>query len=117
MIKFYGYDKCSTCRKAKKHLDAAGVEYESIDITQHPPSKTLLTALIKSGEYDLKDLFNKSGQLYREMDLKTKLATMSEADAIELLSKNGKLVKRPIVTGGKKQTVGYDEAKFRKVWG
>ena len=32
MIKFYGYNKCSTCLKAKKYLDSKGLKYEDIDI-------------------------------------------------------------------------------------
>jgi len=117
VIKFYGYDKCSTCRKAKKHLDAAGVAYNDIDITQTPPTKSLLKAILKSGDYSLKDLFNKSGVLYREMKMKDKLPVMSQAEAIDLLAQHGKLVKRPIVSDGERVTVGYKVEVFEGVWG
>ena len=42
MIKFYGYKKCSTCRKAEKALETSGVPYGFTDITETPPSKTEL---------------------------------------------------------------------------
>lgn len=117
MLTFYGYDKCSTCRNARKHLDAAGVEYRFIDITAAPPPKTLLRAILNAGDYALKDLFNKSGQLYREMKIKDRLPAMSESQAVDLLAKHGKLCRRPIVTNGKRHTVGYDAPAFSKTWG
>ncbi|MEX2213348.1 MAG: Spx/MgsR family RNA polymerase-binding regulatory protein [Phycisphaeraceae bacterium] len=117
MIRFYGYGKCSTCRQAKQHLMKAGVTFEDIDITQSPPPAYVLKAILKSGDYTLGRLFNRSGELYRSMNMKTKLPGLSEAEAIKLLAASGKLIKRPIVTDGKKHTVGYDAGVFEEVWG
>jgi len=117
MIRFYGYDRCGTCRNAKKWLDAHGVVYQSIDITEKPPPKALLKKILKSGDYSLKDLFNKSGQMYRDMNMKERLAEMSEARAVELLAEHGKLCKRPIVSDGSRHTVGFSEDAFERIWG
>jgi arsenate reductase len=117
MIDFYGYDKCDTCRKAKKWLDGKGVKFRSIPIVDRPPSKALLNKILKSGEYELKHLFNTSGQLYRQMKIKEKLAKMSPAEAVALLAENGKLCKRPIVTDGSRHTVGFNPEVFAAVWG
>lgn len=117
MIDFYGYDNCDTCRKAKKWLDAAGVEYRSIPIVDKPPSGALLKKILASGDYELKQLFNTSGQMYRQMKIKDKLGSMSQAEAVKLLSANGKLCKRPIVTDGKRFTVGFKPEVFGSVWG
>ncbi len=83
MIDFYGYDGCDTCRKAKKWLDARGVAYRSIAIVERPPSKALLKKLMKGGGYELKQLFNTSGQVYRQMKIKDKLGAMSVEEAVE----------------------------------
>ncbi len=109
MIKFYGYDKCSTCIKAKKLLTSKGIKFEDIDITTNPPAKDLLNQILDSGKYDLKALFNKSGQMYREMNMKDKINIMSKEELLDLLSKNGRLVKRPVISDGKQHCVGYDE--------
>ena len=116
-IQYYGYNKCSTCRKAAKWLNDHGIEFTEHAIVDHPPSQAVLKKILASGEYELKDLFNKSGVLYREMNMKDKLPTMSKADAIKLLSANGKLIKRPIVTDGTKHTVGFKEDQFKTTWG
>ena len=47
----------------------------------------------------LKKFFNTSGMKYRELELKDKLPTMSEDQALELLASDGMLVKRPVLVG------------------
>lgn len=116
MIQFYGYPNCSTCRTAKKNLDAKGILYEELDITATPPSKNLVTSILACGDYSLKTLFNRSGQLYRQLDMKSKMNTLDETQLIQLLVQNGKLVKRPIVTDGHQHTVGYDPTVFDETW-
>lgn len=116
MLKFYGYDKCSTCRKAKSVLKSKNKDFQDINITETPPSVALLKSILAEGDYALKDLLNTSGELYRALNMKVKLPTMSEKQILELLATHGKLVKRPIVTDGKRHTVGYKEESFAKTW-
>ena len=115
-MKLYGYMKCDTCRKAIKWLDAHGIGYDFIDITQNPPNQAELKKALASG-YELKDLFNKSGGQYRDLNMKDKLPTLSQAEAIKLLAGNGYLVKRPICLDADKATVGYNEQIFKDTWG
>lgn len=117
MVTFYGYDRCSTCTKAKRALSELGIAFESVDITTNPPDASLLRALLAGGDYKLTDLFNKSGQRYRELGMRDKLKGMSEKEALALLAKEGKLCKRPIVTDGKRHTVGFRPEVFERVWG
>ena len=42
---------------------------------------------------------------------------MSEEEQLDLLASNGMLIKRPIVTDGKRVTVGFREQQFEEVWG
>jgi len=113
-MKFYGYNKCGTCRKAQKFLDVKKTVYQFIDITETPPPKTVLKKALKSRE--LKKLFNTSGVQYKELHIKDKLKTMTEAQALDLLAGNGRLVKRPIAVDGDRITVGFDENEYKKVW-
>ena len=116
MLKFYGYAKCSTCINAKKWLKSNKVEFEDIEITETPPSKKLLKSLLDSEEIELKNLFNISGEYYRQMNLKEKLPNMSVSEQLDLLSSNGKLVKRPFITDGSKVTVGFKEDVLTEKW-
>ena len=93
-----------------------GILFEDIDITSTPPAKQTLRDILRSSDYLIKQLFNTSGQLYRSMNMKDKIASTTESDLIDLLSKNGKLVKRPVITDGKRHTVGFREEAFRQTW-
>lgn len=48
--------------------------------------------------------------------MKDKLSSLSEDEQLELLSSNGMLIKRPVVTDGKKVTVGYKEEQYGEAW-
>jgi arsenate reductase len=117
MLKFYGYAKCGTCRKARKWLDERGIDYEFIDITQTPPPKSLLKKVLASGDYEVKDLFNTSGGEYRRLNMKDEIPRMTRDTAVAALSTNGGLMKRPVLSDGARHTVGFREAVFKSVWG
>jgi arsenate reductase len=111
-VKVYQYPKCSTCRKALKWLDGRGVKYESIDIVTAPPKKSELLRALKSG-IPLKKLFNTSGQSYREGGWSEKLASVSDAQALDALASDGKLIKRPFILNGDDVLVGFDESAYK----
>ena len=113
-MKFFSYNKCGTCRKAKKILDAYKLSYDEIDITETPPPKSVLKKAIKSR--GMKKLFNTSGEQYKKLRIKDKIGAMTEAQAIKLLSSNGRLVKRPIAVDGNRITVGFNEIEYKEVW-
>lgn len=116
MPKFYGYKKCSTCRKAEAALEKSGVAYAFTDITETPPSRAELKRVLALTGLPVRKLFNVSGEQYKLLGVKDKLPGMSEDAALALLAGNGRLVKRPIVTDGKKATVGFDATEFGKAW-
>ncbi|MDP6712069.1 MAG: Spx/MgsR family RNA polymerase-binding regulatory protein [Nitrospinaceae bacterium] len=113
-MKLYSYNKCGTCRKAKKFLDAKNVSYDEINITETPPTKSVLKKAIKAK--GMKKLFNTSGEQYKKLKIKDQVGTMTEAQAIDLLAGNGRLVKRPIAVAGDRITVGFDESEYKEVW-
>jgi arsenate reductase len=116
MITFHGYKKCSTCRKAEQALEKAGIPYSFSDITETPPSKTELKRILEQSGLPLRKLFNTSGEQYKLLGIKDKVGTMTDAAALELLAGNGRLIKRPLVTDGKRATVGFDPETFGKTW-
>jgi len=109
---FIYYPKCSTCIKAKKWLDEKGVKYTARHIVEENPSYDELKEWFAKSGLPLKKFFNTSGMLYKEMQLKDKLPSMSEEEQLKLLATNGMLVKRPIVVKGKTILVGFKEAEW-----
>lgn len=107
------YPKCSTCIKAKKWLEAEGFSFEERDIKEERPTLEELREWNRKSGLPLKRFFNTSGILYRELQLKDRLPTMSEQEQLELLSSDGMLVKRPILVGDKGVLVGFKEDAWR----
>lgn len=115
-VTMYQYSKCGTCREAVKSLRNKGYDIDSIEIFDHPPDNDTLTELIQRSGLELKKFFNTSGDVYKELNLKDKLADLSDQEKITLLCSNGRLIKRPIVTDGKQVTVGFKEDQYQDIW-
>lgn len=111
-LKVYAYKNCDTCRKAKKYLDENGGNYELIPIREQRPTKVELEIMLANYDGNIRKLFNTSGADYKAMQLKEKLPNMTDAEAINLLSKNGNLVKRPFAIKAKTGVVGFSEADW-----
>lgn len=116
-LRVYHYPQCSTCKKAIKWLAAHGVAIELVHIVEHPPSKAELRAALEGAGIPLKKLFNTSGASYREGGFGERLPTLTEAEAIDALAKDGKLIKRPVVLGKGVALVGFDEQAYESQLG
>lgn len=109
---FLCYPKCSTCQKAKKWLDEHNVEYTERHIAEDNPTYDELKVWYTQSGLLLKKFFNTSGLIYKEMQLKDKLPSMSEDEQLKLLAANGMLVKRPMVISEDKVLVGFKETEW-----
>ena len=112
MLKFICYPKCTTCQKAQKWLDDHKATYEFRDIKLHNPTLDELTQWHKKSGLPLKKFFNTSGLLYKSLDLKNKLPTMTEDEMLALLASDGMLVKRPLLISDSFVLVGFREADW-----
>ena len=115
-IKVIEYPKCTTCKKAIKWLQTEGIEIDKVHIVEQTPSFEELKGFYELSGLPLKKFFNTSGNKYKELGLKDKLANMSEEEQLKLLASDGMLIKRPIVTDGKKITLGFKESDFSESW-
>jgi arsenate reductase (glutaredoxin) len=110
----YVYSKCSTCQKALSFLKRKEIPFEQKEITLTPPSIQELERMLHFNDGKLHKLFNTSGMLYREMQLSEKLKTMSQAQALTLLTQHGMLVKRPFLLGSNFGLLGFNENSWVK---
>ena len=112
---FIEYPPCSTCKKAKKWLDDNGISYEARHIKENNPTYEELKAWHEISGLPLKKFFNTSGLLYKSMNLKDKLPTMTQEEQLRLLASDGMLVKRPIVVKGDVVLTGFKESEWDKL--
>ena len=108
------YRKCSTCIKALNWLDEKGVEYTERPIVEENPTYEELKEWYAKSGLPLKKFFNTSGLVYKDLQLKDRLPTMTEDEQLQLLATNGKLVKRPLVVGKDFVLTGFKEAEWNE---
>lgn len=106
------YPKCTTCQKAKKWLEENHIDYTERHIVENNPSYNELKEWYEKSGLPLKKFFNTSGLLYKELQLKDKLPTMSEEEQLQLLATNGMLVKRPLIVEDELVLTGFKEADW-----
>ena len=111
---FLEYPPCSTCKKAKKWLDDNGIRYTARHIKEENPTYEELKDWYQRSGLPLKKFFNTSGLLYKSLNLKEKLPSMTEEEQLRLLATDGMLVKRPLAVLEDAVLTGFREADWEK---
>lgn len=114
MLKLLCYPKCTTCQKARKWLEENGIPYEFRDIKAENPTVEELAQWHRMSGLPLRKFFNTSGLLYKSLELKTKLPTMTDPEMLTLLATDGMLVKRPLAVGEDFILLGFRESEWEE---
>lgn len=93
-------------------LENKEIPFEIRDIKENNPTASELARWHSMSGLPLKRFFNTSGLLYKSMELKDKLPAMSEMEQTDLLSRDGMLVKRPLLVGDGFVLVGFREQEW-----
>lgn len=110
----YCINTCSTCKKAFKWLDEHNIEYDKINIYENPPSKEELLDFFNRSDLPTRRFFNTSGMVYREMHLKDKVDKLNNEEKANLLSSNGRLIKRPLLVTENKVIPGFKQETWEE---
>jgi len=105
-VTILAYAKCQTCNNAIKWLKEHGIEPEVRPIVDEPPTLGELNEWIPASGLPVRKWLNTSGQSYRAIG-KPKFDAASDAEITRWLTKDGKLVKRPVLVRGSKVLVGF----------
>ena len=109
------YSGCGTCKKALKWFADRGVEVTVRPIVDEPPTAAELAQWIPKSERSVRKWLNTSGQSYRALG-KEKVDAASDEELAKWLSKDGKLVKRPVVVTAGRVLVGFDEQAYAETF-
>ncbi|RYZ39471.1 MAG: Spx/MgsR family RNA polymerase-binding regulatory protein [Myxococcaceae bacterium] len=105
------YSGCDTCKKAQKWLEARGVSYRTRPIVEQPPTVSELLLWIALSGLSVRKWLNTSGQSYRALG-KEKVDAASDAELVEWLAADGKLVKRPVLVTPTTVAVGFKPESY-----
>jgi arsenate reductase len=102
---FYWKPSCTTCRNARGYLDKLGIQVEERDINKTPPSREFLEAHVDERRF--LDFVSKRSPVFKERPLPS-----SKKEAIDLMTGQPNLIKRPIFIKGSKVTFGFDKDAY-----
>lgn len=113
-MRIYYYPSCSTCKKALKWLDNNEIAYEKKHIVDAKLTIKEIEDIFKKSGLPIQKLFNTSGRVYKELNLKDKLKDMTEKEKLELLASDGMLLKRPILVNRTFALIGFKEDEYKE---
>jgi arsenate reductase len=109
MTTLYGIKNCDTVKKARRWLDAAGVDYRFHDLRVDGLQREMLERWNRALGWEL--LLNRRGTTWRKLTEAVQ-AGISEARALDLMEEQPTLIKRPVVEHREKFMVGFREADY-----
>jgi len=110
------YAGCTTCKNAIKWLRGHDVEFTLRPIVEKPPTVSELKSWIKASGLPVRKWLNTSGQSYRAIG-KEKIDAATDAELVEWLANDGKLVKRPVLVNGEHVLVGFKADAYEEELG
>lgn len=114
MVEMYGIPNCDTIKKARKWLEAEGIEYVFHDYKKEGAASALLAAW--SEKVGWEQLLNRRGTTWRKLPDDAKEG-VDKAAAIRLMVENPSMIRRPVLVTAEAVTVGFKaedyEALFR----
>lgn len=107
----YGIANCDTVKKARRWLDARGIEHEFHDYKKQGVPRAKLERWVAKRGFEV--LLNRRGTAFRK--LPEKLQTDLDASkAIALMETHASTIKRPVVEHPGGLLVGFDEETWAK---
>jgi len=113
MTTLYGIKNCDTVRKARKWLDAHGIEYTFHDVRSDGLEKKDLSAWEKAVGWEV--LLNKRGTTWRQLADADKEG-IDQARAIQLMLAQPAMIKRPVLVHPKGIHVGFKPAEYEALF-
>ncbi|TYG35002.1 ArsC family reductase [Lonepinella koalarum] len=113
MIKVYGIKNCDTVKKTLKWLSDNHVEHQLHDYrVDGLPADFLIQA---ERQFGWQNLVNKRSTTWRNLDEKVK-KTLEKNTALQVLTDQPTLIKRPIILQEEIALIGFDETDYQSAF-
>lgn len=108
-LELYGIPNCDTVKKARKWLEAEGVEYAFHDYKKEGADPALLERWANAVGWEV--LLNRRGTTFRKLSEQDK-AAIDREKAIALMVQHPSMIKRPVAVHPGGVLVGFDPEKW-----
>jgi Spx/MgsR family transcriptional regulator len=113
MVKVYGIPNCDTMRKARKWLDAHGIDYQFHDYKKQGLTEQQARAWV--AELGWQSLVNRRGMMWRKLPADVK-ESMDEEAAVRVMLETPSIIRRPLLDTGDARHLGFSEAGYQEIF-
>jgi len=114
MLTIYGIKSCSTCREARKWLDARDIAYRFHDLREDGIDIQTLERWADSVEWE--KLLNKSSLTWRKLP-EVDRGGMTRNRALAAMLEHPTLVKRPVLEKARQVALGFSARQYKELLG
>jgi Spx/MgsR family transcriptional regulator len=113
LITLYGIKNWDTVKKARKWLDARGVEYRYHDFRLDGLDPEVLVSWME--ELGWQNLVNRRSTSWKALDERTR-QSMDADSALQAILAQPALIKRPLLDTGHERFTGFSAASYQKIF-
>lgn len=110
MLTLFGIKNCDSVKKAKKFLDAHGIEYTFCDFKESPVDTSVIKEWLN--KTTMQKLFNSRSTTYKTLGLSKE--SLDDEKKVALLAEHNLLIKRPVLQSDTLLLVGFKEDEYTK---
>ncbi|MCD7033122.1 Spx/MgsR family RNA polymerase-binding regulatory protein [Metabacillus sp. GX 13764] len=112
-LTFFTYPSCTSCRKTKHWLKAHEIGFHERHLFRETPTALELKKILELTTEGIDEILATRSQTYKDLNLNIEELNLSEL--LKLITEEPKLLRRPIITDGKKLIVGYNPQELNKI--
>jgi arsenate reductase len=113
VVTLFGIKTCDTVRKARKWLDAHGIDYRFHDFRADGLDRRQLATWVD--ELGWEALLNRRGTTWRQLP-ESKRAGVDRDRAVALMLEHPALIKRPVLDLGGRRHLGFGDERYRQLF-
>ena len=113
MTTLYGIRNCDTIKKARRWLEANGIEYRFHDVRADGISRADLQDWMKT--LDWENLLNRRGTSWRKLPESVR-SSINKTSATSIMLDNPAIIKRPVLAHGNKLYLGFSVDSYQSIF-
>lgn len=112
-LTFFSFPSCTSCRKTKKWLKSNNVHFEERHLFRDAPTYEEMLEILSLTTEGLDEILAKRSETYKNLTVDFDELPLSQV--VKILIGEPKLLRRPIVTDGKKLVIGYNPDTLKRI--
>jgi regulatory protein spx len=111
MLTLFFSPSCTSCRKAKAWLEMHQISFERRNIFSKPLQPEELKALLRLTDEGTEEIISRRLKVFQKLDID--FDDLPLPKLLELVQQNPSLLRRPMITDGKRLLIGFNEEEIR----